>query len=51
MKEELDTRLREANEEHARKMAAIQAEMEQARLESARRHADLEECYLVSGER
>ena len=41
MKEELDTRLREANEEHARKMAAIQAEMEQARLESARRHADL----------
>ena len=41
MKEELDQRLREANEEHARKMAAIQAEMEQARLESARRHADL----------
>jgi cell division septum initiation protein DivIVA len=41
MKEELDTRLWEANEEHARKMAAIQAEMEQARLESARRHADL----------
>ena len=41
MKEELDQRLREANEEHAKKMAAIQAEMEQARLESARRHADL----------
>jgi hypothetical protein len=41
MKEELDQRLREANEEHARKMAAIQAEMEQARLESARSHTDL----------
>ena len=41
MKEELDQRLREANELHAKKMAAIQAEMEQARLESARRHADL----------
>ena len=41
MKEELDQRLREANEEHAKKMAAIQAEMEEARLESARRHADL----------
>ena len=41
MKEELDQRLRETNELHAKKMAAIQAEMEQARLESARRHADL----------
>ena len=41
MKEELDQRLREANELHAKKMDAIQAEMEQARLESACRHADL----------
>ena len=41
MKEELDQRLREANKLHAKKMAAIQAKMEQARLESARRHADL----------
>ena len=41
MKEELDQRLQEANELHAKKMAAIQAEMEQARLQFAHRHADL----------
>ena len=41
MKEELDQRLQEANEFHAKKMVVIQAEMKQARLESARRHADL----------
>ena len=40
MKEELDERLQEANELHG-KMVAIQAEMEQARLESARRHTNL----------
>ena len=41
MKEELDQRLQEANEFHAKKMATIQAEMEQARLKTARRHAGL----------
>ena len=41
MKEELDQRLYEANELHTKKMHAIQAEIVQARLESARRHADL----------
>ena len=41
MKEELDQWLQEANEFHAKKMAAIQAEMEQTRLETAHRHADL----------
>ena len=41
MKEQLDQRLQETNELHAKKMVAIKDEMEQARLESARRHADL----------
>ena len=41
MKDEIDMRLKEANELHAMKMAAIQAEMEQTRLEAAHKHADL----------
>ena len=41
MKEEFDQRLREANKLRAKKMVAIQAGVERARLESTRRHADL----------